>query len=76
MIESKWGVGAVGEDGWDKGHKTRDRGHGPTHGDPGEGKRRGTQDTGDTQGMYVRTRIETRKMLNRGCTRDAALSGQ
>ena len=34
------------------------------------------QDTGDTQGMYVRTRIETRKMLNRGCRRDAALSGQ
>ena len=34
------------------------------------------QDTGDTQGMYVRTRIETRKMLNRGCRGDAALSGQ
>ena len=34
------------------------------------------QDTGDTQGMYVRTRIETRKMLNRGCRRDAALSGE
>ena len=34
------------------------------------------QDTGDTQGMYVRTRIETRKMLNRGCRRDVALSGQ
>ena len=34
------------------------------------------QDTGDTQGMCVRTRIETRKMLNRGCRRDAALSGQ
>ena len=31
------------------------------------------QDTGDTQGMYVRTRIETRKMLNRGCRGDAAL---
>ena len=29
------------------------------------------QDTGDTQGMYVRTRIETRKMLNRGCRGDA-----
>ena len=37
----------MGEDGWDKGHKTRDRGHGPTHGDGGEGKRRGTQDTED-----------------------------
>ena len=34
------------------------------------------QDTGDTQGMYVRTRKETRKMLNRGCRGDAALSGQ
>ena len=35
------------------------------------------QDTGDTEGMYsTRTRIETRKMLNRGCRKDAALSGQ
>ena len=34
------------------------------------------QDTGDTQGMYVRTRIETRKMLNRSCRKDAALSGE
>ena len=34
------------------------------------------QDTGDTQRMYVRTRIETRKMLNRGCRGDAGLSEQ
>ena len=61
----------MGEDGWDKGHKTRDRGHGPTHGDAGEGKRRGTQDTEDTQGMYThayRNKEDAKQRLQKRCS--------